>query len=115
MSSLDFKIVLLLHESSRAFFSSFWSLLSNFVYIFNISVFLLLHPAIETEAQLFSFQWRTQAVRKSKLFFPFPGKGQSPPDKTELKRMKTTSELYFYCNRSSSGAHNTGISHAVVS
>ena len=44
MSSLDIKI----DESSRAFFSSFLSLLSNFVYIFNVSVFLLLHPAIET-------------------------------------------------------------------
>ena len=58
---------------------------------------------------------RTQTIRNSKSFFQFPGEGQSPPYKTELKRMKRTYELYFYCTKSSSGAHNIGISHAVVS
>ena len=56
-----------------------------------------------------------QTIRNSKSFFQFPGEGQSPPYKTELKRMKTTYEFYFYCTKSSSGEHNPGISHVVVS
>ena len=110
MSSLEIKIVLLLHESSRAClflcFCSCSPILCIFL-MFLYSFYFILRLRLRVSYFPFNIG---QTIRNSKSFFQFPGEGQSPSYKTELTRMKTTSELYC-----SSGAHNTGISHAVVS
>ena len=112
MSSLDIKIALLLHKSSRARLF-LWFLFFPFNCIFLMFLYSY-YFILQFRLDYFSFSGghRPSAI---KISFQFPWAGQFLPYKTELKRMKTTYELYFYCTRSTSGAHNTGISHAVVS
>ena len=104
MSSLDIKIVLLLRKSSRArlflCFCSFPSIVCIFL-MFLYSYYFILQFRLDYFS--FSGGHRPSAI---KISFQFPWAGQFLPYKTELKRMKTTYELYFYCTRSTSGAHN---------
>ena len=109
MSSSDIKIALLLHKSSRARL-----LLCFCSFSWIVCIFLILQYSY-----YFILRFRLSYISfihpQSKSIFQFSWAGQFLPYKTELSRMKTTYELYCYCTRSTSGAHNTGISHAVVS